>query len=417
MPFTGSESDKRLPTKCRLASFVAVLAVAATLAVASPVAAHDSTVCVQAPPIWEHEVVNPGNLSHTGMRGLGNSAITWGNQVHVFYSSGWSNLLMHSWKTNGGPWETEVLDGSANGPQGQVQGHIEPSGISTVAWGNQLHVFYRNRQTGDLRHAVYGSGRWTFETLDGNFNGGGRVNSDTGMYTTTAVHNNELHVFYIDKTTRYLRHAWYNPDDKWRLESLAAQLAIDWSRPASSARTSSTSSIRMAPASSTAGCIPGTCTRKSTSTAGRPPAAKSSTRGRCTCSIPTRRRTSGTPGTTRTGTTRSSTALAAAAAVLSPTSTNRHRSSPATTCACFDWDSSNGDLRQAWWDWAKWNFGALDGASTCSGATTAPVGGFASPTIYNNKVYVFHHAFELPSSVVPPFGMPGHLRVASLPLT
>ena len=71
----------------------------------------------------------------------------------------------------------------------------------------------------DLRHGWWNGVRWTFETLDGDGNGPGRIGSRTGQAPTVVMVGDVPHVFYggLHPSTG-LRHAWF--DGGWGYETL-----------------------------------------------------------------------------------------------------------------------------------------------------------------------------------------------------
>ncbi len=114
--------------------------------------------------------------------------------------------------TGPGDWAFSTLDG-AGGTSGRINANVG-TGLSSVVFGNMLHVFYHDATNGDLRHAWLsaGSSTWTFETLDSN--------NVVGTSSTAVDDNGKLRVFYYDSTLANLRHGWFIPGEGWRFENL-----------------------------------------------------------------------------------------------------------------------------------------------------------------------------------------------------
>lgn len=121
---------------------------------------------------------------------------------------------------NGSGWVTETLDG-AGGINGRINADVGKM-PATAIYNNQLHVFYFDVSNGDLRHAVsdINGGNWTFETLDGDSQTGGRTTAKVGVNPAVAVYGNTLQVFHYDDTAGNLRHTWFAPGTGWSNENL-----------------------------------------------------------------------------------------------------------------------------------------------------------------------------------------------------
>ncbi len=115
-------------------------------------------------------------------------------------------------------WNFETLDGQSNGPNGRINAGVGTFG-SSVIYNGRPHVFYRDDTAGDLRHGYYNGSFWAFETLDGSGGGNGRVNWDVAWTTSVVLYNGRPHVFYWDSTKGDLRHAYYN-GAAWAFETL-----------------------------------------------------------------------------------------------------------------------------------------------------------------------------------------------------
>jgi hypothetical protein len=128
--------------------------------------------------------------------GADTASARFGGVRHVFYS-GYVNgryLLRHA--TLGAPAVFETLDG-AGGTSGRTT-HSVGSDVSAAVFGGLLHVFYRDDTGGNLRHAWFDGSTWRFQRLDGASTTDGRVNSDVGQRSVTAVVDGTLFAAYLD---------------------------------------------------------------------------------------------------------------------------------------------------------------------------------------------------------------------------
>lgn len=182
-------------------------------------------------------------------------AIVHNNAIHVFYPQitveGFFALRHATF--NGSTWAFAILDG-LGGTSGRVNGDVVRfiwSTLSAVSVSGELHLFYfgltdRDRgpgpdgsgqRTGVLRHArLSASGTWRFEVLDGEGGPNGRLNALAGEgfvgHTSAALvdRNGRMHVFYShalvaegQEGATNLRHAWSDDGTNWQFETLDGQ--------------------------------------------------------------------------------------------------------------------------------------------------------------------------------------------------
>jgi hypothetical protein len=134
------------------------------------------------------------------------SVVDYTGKPHVFYLDEASGDLRHAW-WSGTAWGFETLDG-AGGTNGRINRALGAD-TSVTLYGGHPHVFYRDSDGGDLRHAYYTGTTWGFETLDGAGGGGGRVDGDVGRQTAVALFGGRPHVWHSDVGTGALRVSWW----------------------------------------------------------------------------------------------------------------------------------------------------------------------------------------------------------------
>jgi hypothetical protein len=204
-------------------------------------------------------------------------------------------------------WRFETNDGATGTASGHLSADIG-AGASTVTYLGGPHVFSYDATNGNLRHAWYAGG-WHAETLDGaGADSFGRVNADVGRHTAAVMYNGTPHVFYYDATNGDLRHGFWT-GHAWRFENLdgaAGSLAL----------------------------------RHVVADVGETP-------------------TVNTYG---------------------------------TSVQVYFHDVTNGDLRHVWWDGAHWSSETLDGnVNDAAGRKNANVGTDATVTLYNGGPQVWYH--------------------------
>ena len=144
------------------------------------------------------------------------SAVSAGSELHVFYFDLTSRELRHAmW--NGGTWQCETVDG-AGGGNGRVNGDLGP-GLSALASHGRVHVFYADKSNGDVRHAELGDGQWQFEVLDGGGGAAGRTDADVASETSALEYGGVANVFYGDLDNGDLRQAQWAANG-WAITTL-----------------------------------------------------------------------------------------------------------------------------------------------------------------------------------------------------
>jgi hypothetical protein len=140
--------------------------------------------------------------------GTDTAAVVYGGVAHVFYSAivSGSHRLRHG-SLSASP-TFERLDG-AGGPNGRTT-HDVGSDVSAAVFGAVMHVFYRDDTDGNLRHGWFDGTTWRFQTLDGTSTVGGRVDSDVGQSSATAIFGGKLEVLYLDAGNTDVRRASYD---------------------------------------------------------------------------------------------------------------------------------------------------------------------------------------------------------------
>ncbi len=150
-----------------------------------------------------------GRTTH-GVASWQNCAVVLDDTVHVFYSEFYFDPdgirranLRHAWNAPGADWQFEIVDGEG-GPDGQVEGIVGAT-ISAVVhnWptSNHIHVFYS--ASGQLRHAVWDTPGWRFETVDGAGGADGRVDHHVAEHVRAVAHPwvDRIYVFYTESVS------------------------------------------------------------------------------------------------------------------------------------------------------------------------------------------------------------------------
>jgi hypothetical protein len=169
--------------------------------------------------LYDYTPYAPNAAALSNLYGTGDSCSSYGNRNFWRYYTDWFGSTWGDASYAGFTWHSEELDGSSDAISGQ--GAQTGQTTTTVTLNNVLHVFYYESGGGNLRHAWSDTNGWHFETLDGDSTSGGRTNDDTGWQPKVIVYNNALHLFYHDKTTKTLRHAWSDSSvSSWQYETL-----------------------------------------------------------------------------------------------------------------------------------------------------------------------------------------------------
>lgn len=166
---------------------------------------------------WGYETLD-GNSTVGGRLNddLGRSPVadSFNGQLHVFYYDYSDGDLRHAWLDSGG-WHFETLDGNST-LGGRINGDVGQT-PTTVIYNGTLHVYYYDFTHGDLRHAFF-KRQWHFQTLDGNTFDGGRLNADLGNSPDGVDFNGDEHLVYYDFTDGDLRHAWWS--GSWTFQTM-----------------------------------------------------------------------------------------------------------------------------------------------------------------------------------------------------
>jgi hypothetical protein len=134
---------------------------------------------------------------------------------HVFYKDDTNLNLRHAWGDSErvAPeypvnWTCETLDGEG-GPNGRINTEVGDFNVA-ILYDGLPHVFYtaHAQSNAKLRHAWWDPVSWSFETLDGDGGGDGRINAVVGHGNAVTLYRDKPHVFYADSTNGNLRHAW-----------------------------------------------------------------------------------------------------------------------------------------------------------------------------------------------------------------
>jgi hypothetical protein len=184
----------------------AAVILSATLVVDAPAAteARGST--------WTKPVVLDGAGGADGrvrkFIGPDTAAVRFGGVTHVFYSAGSGGRAVLRHAAFARPPVFETLDGQG-GAAGRTTDGVGRD-VSAAVYGGQIHVFYRDATTGDVRHAWFDGSRWRFRTLDGGSSEGGRIVADVGAASVATVYDGRLEVAYLDETNVDVRRASYD---------------------------------------------------------------------------------------------------------------------------------------------------------------------------------------------------------------
>jgi hypothetical protein len=167
---------------------------------------------------WQYQVVDgAGGPSGSINADVGTDAraVVFAGHVHVFYYDVTNGNLRHAWLSTNG-WNFEVLDG--DGAPGHLDADVG-SDISVVNFASGPQVYYYDITSKNLRQAYWTGSAWSYRTLDGNSNSGGRTGDDVGQYTSVTLFGAGPQVFYYDDTATTLRRAWWD-GAAWRYETV-----------------------------------------------------------------------------------------------------------------------------------------------------------------------------------------------------
>ena len=146
--------------------------------------------------------------------------ISFDRQIYVFYYDAYQRVLkMATPSPSTGQWEMSTLDGNRSLGAGTVTADVG-SDIAATIYDNTLQLFYYDATYGNLRHAWYNGTSWRFEDLDGNTSSVSHDTDNVGINpSVTVAADGSLQLFYYDKTTGDLRHAWSDATG-WHFENL-----------------------------------------------------------------------------------------------------------------------------------------------------------------------------------------------------
>src|SRR5262249_6082942 len=116
-------------------------------------------------------------------------------------------------------WSTQLLDG-AGATAGCATRTADGIGeqLVTASYASRLNVFFYDYTAGHLPRAVpSGPSSAAITVVDGAGGGGGRVNDNSGQEPAATTFNNDLQVFYYDRTAGNLRHARFD-GSSWHFE-------------------------------------------------------------------------------------------------------------------------------------------------------------------------------------------------------
>ncbi len=140
------------------------------------------------------------------------------DSLQLFYRDATNNNLRHAWTSPTQGWQFETLDGDP----ASISGYSSDVGNDpvTIAWNGGLQVFDYDGGAKRLRHTWSDQTGWHSENMDGDIGSVCHGNGDMGKNPTTAIYNNQLHVFYYNSTSGNLRHAWSDTTQGWQCETL-----------------------------------------------------------------------------------------------------------------------------------------------------------------------------------------------------
>lgn len=157
--------------------------------------------------------INPSS----GNLGAFSKTISHGNVLHTFYYDAATGDLKRAWADATG-WHFEVVDGnSATG--GRIDGDVGKY-VTTTSYGTDLKVAYYNATNATLRMATLSGATWSFQTIDGDAEVGGKYTHDSGRGISMVQYGTSLQLFYYDATWNNLRHAWSDDGATWKYENI-----------------------------------------------------------------------------------------------------------------------------------------------------------------------------------------------------
>jgi hypothetical protein len=160
---------------------------------------------------WNFENLDgdPGSISHKdGDVGLFTSMVNYNGGLQLFYFDQNRQVLRHAWTDTTRGWQFEDLDGNLSSvARNNAAVGVSPS---VTVYDGTIQLYYYDAGRTNVRHAWASATRgWQFEDLDGDGNTAiSRSLSDSGLTSGVAVVNNSLKVLYYDRSSGNLRTAW-----------------------------------------------------------------------------------------------------------------------------------------------------------------------------------------------------------------
>jgi hypothetical protein len=147
------------------------------------------------------------------------ATITTGNKLHVFYYDDTNGYLRESvWDSSASKWTSSILDGAANTSSGGVKANVGEY-VTALDYKGSLQLYYYDVTNGNLRHAWWSNGRWSYNTMDGSSGAGGKLNANVGEYVSAMQYGTSLQLYYYDVTNGNLRHAWWS-NGRWSYNTM-----------------------------------------------------------------------------------------------------------------------------------------------------------------------------------------------------
>ncbi len=149
-------------------------------------------------------------ISREGTVGLFTAIAAYGDSIQVFYYDQVFDNLRHAWASTTHGWRFEDFDGG----RAAISGTDGDFGLSpsVTKFGDSIQVFYYDRTHSDVRHAWANSQHgWRFEDLDGDGLSISKKGADVGITSAITANDGGLQLYYYDRLERNLRTAWTTP--------------------------------------------------------------------------------------------------------------------------------------------------------------------------------------------------------------
>ena len=152
----------------------------------------------------------------SGSVGLGTACLLHNGELHVFYNDIDNDNLRWGVKRPTYAWAFETIDGLSKFPGGRgrlygpTSNRIRDAPKAAISLGDQISVFYEDRDENVIRHAYRRPGLpWMVEVVDGDTAFGGRVDSPLSR-PAAVMRGGFLNLIYFDDGRQRLRHAVLN---------------------------------------------------------------------------------------------------------------------------------------------------------------------------------------------------------------